>query len=137
MYRSREWILDRIRGDHRRSPHTPLQVLASRHRVSQRMVAEALALDLPYRARRPRHGLLAPVRPAIDRMLTEDLHRPPRERHTVRRILERLAAEHDFTAASYSTVRDYVRLRRAELTGTPEDAAFPVPGPGPASAAGP
>ncbi|MEW2555017.1 hypothetical protein AB0957_25210, partial [Streptomyces zhihengii] len=70
-------------------------------------------------------------------MLTEDLHRPPRERHTVRRILERLAVEHDFTAASYSTVRDYVRLRRAELTGTPDDAVFPVPEPGPFSAAGP
>lgn len=125
MYRSREWVLDRIRGDHRRSPQTPLHVLASRHRVSQRVVAEALALDLPERARRPRRGLLAPVRPAIDLMLAEDLRRPARDRHTVRRILERLAAEHGFTSASYSTVRDYVRLRRTELAAAAAEAPAP------------
>ncbi|MFH8369608.1 hypothetical protein [Streptomyces sp. NPDC018031] len=115
MYRSREWVLDRIRQDHRSNPHLAVQVLASRHRVSRSTVAEALSLTLPAPEPRRRQSVLTPVRAAIDRMLLEDLRGPAAQRHTVRRILERLATEHGFTLASYSTVRDHVRIRRAEL----------------------
>ncbi|MEU6096976.1 hypothetical protein [Streptomyces sp. NPDC047079] len=40
---------------------------------------------------------------------TSYLSAPRKQRHTVDRVLQRLAAEHDFEHASYSTVRDYVR----------------------------
>ncbi len=41
---------------------------------------------------------------------------PPRkQRHTATRVLARLAEEHGATELSYSTVRDYVRIRRVEI----------------------
>jgi hypothetical protein len=58
---------------------------------------------------------LEPVKVLIDAMLSEDLQAPRKQRHTVRRIFARLADEHGFSGASYSTVRDYVRVRRAEI----------------------
>ncbi|MFE0631872.1 hypothetical protein ACFW3D_33585 [Streptomyces sp. NPDC058864] len=115
MYRERDWILDRIREDHRLRPDTPLQQLAMRHRVSLAIVAEALSLPSPLRRRPPRTLLLEPVRDAIDRMLMQDLDAPPGARHTISRIIERLRTEEDFTGASYSTVRDHVRARRVAL----------------------
>ncbi|MEU1623409.1 hypothetical protein ABZ479_39720 [Streptomyces sp. NPDC005722] len=115
MYRERDWILDRIRKDHRLRPDTPLQQLAMRHRVSLAIVAEALSLPSPVRRHLPRTLLLEPVSDAIDRMLRQDLDAPPGARHTISRIIERLRTEEDFTGASYSTVRDHVRARRIAL----------------------
>jgi hypothetical protein len=40
---------------------------------------------------------------------------PRKQRHTARRILARLIEEHGAEELSYSTVRDYVRVRRAEI----------------------
>lgn len=48
-------------------------------------------------------------------MLRADLDAPRKQRHTATRILARLVAEHDAAELSYSTVRDYVRVRRAEI----------------------
>ena len=60
----------------------------------------------------------APVREAvtgwIDEMLREDLAAPGKQRHTARRIFERLVDEHD-AQVSYSTVAKYVHRRRAEI----------------------
>lgn len=58
---------------------------------------------------------LEPFKAAIDAMLTADLDAPRKQRHTARRVLARLAEEHAATELSYSTVRDYVRARRAEI----------------------
>jgi hypothetical protein len=58
---------------------------------------------------------LAPFKAAIDEMLIADLSAPRKQRHTVRRVLARLVAEHDAGDLSYSTVRDYVAVRRAQL----------------------
>lgn len=120
VYRERDWVLDRIREDHRLRPDTPPQQLAMRHRVSLAIVAEALSLPSPARRRPPRTLLLEPVKDAIDRMLLQDLGTPPGSRHTISRIIERLRTEEDFTAASYSTVRDHVRARRIALAQEPE-----------------
>ncbi|GAA3379758.1 IS21 family transposase [Streptomyces sannanensis] len=51
----------------------------------------------------------------IDAMLREDLAAPRKQKHTISRVMERLAAEHDFELASYTTVRDYMARRRPEL----------------------
>ncbi|GAA2692034.1 IS21 family transposase [Streptomyces lunalinharesii] len=59
--------------------------------------------------------MLEPVKDVIDAMLREDLRAPRKQKHTIDRILERLAGERDFEQTSYSTVRDYVRKRRPEV----------------------
>jgi len=58
---------------------------------------------------------LEPLKEHIERMLVEDLDAPRKQRHTARRILARLIDEHGAAELSYSTVRDYVRVRRAEV----------------------
>jgi transposase len=60
--------------------------------------------------------VLDPVKPIIDQWLVEDQDRPPKQRHTARRIYERLTTEYGFVGAE-STVRSYVSQRR-KLLGT-------------------
>jgi transposase len=60
---------------------------------------------------------LDPLLGVIDAMLTEDKTRPAKQRHTVKRIFERLKEEHGFTGG-YSIVKNYVRgeqLRSREM----------------------
>jgi hypothetical protein len=57
---------------------------------------------------RPKLGLLVPV---IDAILESDKTAPPKQRHTAKRIFERLRLEHRF-AGGYTVVKDYVRLAR-------------------------
>ena len=58
--------------------------------------------------------VLGPVKAIIDQWLAEDEMQPVKQRHTARRIYERLAAEYDFQGAE-STVRRYVGQRRRAL----------------------
>lgn len=58
---------------------------------------------------------MEPFKAAIDAMLTGDTTAPRKQRHTARRILARLIEEHGAQELSYSTVRDYVRGRRAQI----------------------
>jgi transposase len=91
--------------------------LARRHEVHRRTVRAALAsAEPPPRKVQVRVApRLAPFREAIDEMLRVDLDAPRKQRHTATRILARLAEEHGATELSYSTVRDYVRVRRVEI----------------------
>ena len=64
----------------------------------------------------------------IDQILRDDQHRPKKQRHTAKRIWERLRAEHAFTGG-YTIVKDYVREKRlgghemfVPLTHPPGDA---------------
>ncbi len=59
----------------------------------------------------PRRPKLDPYRGVIDRILEEDRRLPKKQRHTAKRIYERLRAEHGFTG-KYTIVKDYVRERR-------------------------
>lgn len=88
--------------------------MAERYKVSRNTVAKALACPVPSGRKKPppRQSVLEPVKGFIDAMLREDLQVWRKQKHTVDRVLERLAGEHDFEQASYSTVRDYVRKRR-------------------------
>src|ERR1700732_1243728 len=58
---------------------------------------------------RPKLGLLVPV---IDAILESDKTAPPKQRHTAKRIFERLRLEHRF-AGGYTVVKDYVRIARS------------------------
>jgi transposase len=65
-------------------------------------------------ARRPKLG---PCLGVIDAILEDDKQRPVKQRHTAKRIFERLKEEHRFTGG-YTIVKDYVRsamLRGREM----------------------
>ena len=65
-----------------------------------------------YRMRRPRRRpKLEGFAEVIDRILRDDLDLPRKQRHTAKRIHERLRDEHDFDGG-YTAVKDYVRERR-------------------------
>jgi transposase len=60
---------------------------------------------------------LGPWLGVIDAILNDDKQRPPKQRHTSKRIFERLKEEHGFTGG-YTIVKDYVRtatLRGREM----------------------
>ena len=59
-------------------------------------------------ARRPKLG---PWQGVIDAILEDDKRRPPKQRHTAKRIFERLRAEHGYTGG-YTIVKDYVRDKK-------------------------
>ena len=104
-----------IRFDWQRN-RMSVRSLARKYDVHRRTVRQAIASPLPPDRKTPVRA--APVREAvagwIDEMLREDLAAPGKQRHTARRIFERLADEHD-VRVSYSTVTKYVRRRRAEI----------------------
>src|SRR3954463_16072903 len=87
---------------------------ARRFGIHRNTVRKMLAFSVPpgYRRTkaRPRPRLDA-VAAIIDRILEADLAAPAKQRHTAKRIHERLRAEHGF-AGSYTSVKDYVRERR-------------------------
>lgn len=113
---SRVGLFDAIRRDARQEGLS-VRALARRYGVHRRTVRQALASPVPP-ARKPRSSSapkLDPVKPVIDAMLREDLTAPRKQRHTARRVLARLVDEHGVSDITYSTVRDYVRVRRVEI----------------------
>lgn len=116
MARSRVELFEAIRRDYRRG--VSLRGLSERYGVHRRVVRQAVDSAEPPPARKapvraaPR---LEPFKAAIDAMLMADLTAPRKQRHTVRRVLTRLVAENAAGDLSYSTVRDYVAVRRREL----------------------
>ena len=109
-------MFEEIRRDRRLDPDVSIRELASRHGVHRRTVRQALesAEPPPRKVAVRRAPVLGPVRPFIDAMLREDLDAPRKQRHTARRIRERLIEEHQLVVA-YPTVRDYVRDARLRV----------------------
>jgi transposase len=109
-------LFARIRRD-ARIEDLSIRELARRHGVHRRTVRQALESAEPPE-RKPRQGVshrLEPFKAAIDAMLIEDTTAPRKQRHTARRVLARLIEGHGGEELSYSTVRDYVRVRRAQI----------------------
>lgn len=88
---------------------------ARRFGIDAKTVAKMLRHSVPpgYRRRKP------PPRPkldaftaTIDAIVETDHAAPPKQRHTAKRIFDRLCAEHGFTGG-YTIVKDYVREHRA------------------------
>jgi transposase len=122
---SRVELFEQIRRDREREGLS-IRALAERHGVHRRTVRQALAAALPPPRRRPEGRLapkLGPYRPLIDEWLAADREAPRKQRHTSKRIWQRLRAEYAAEVAE-TTVRDYVRRRRREL-GEPADAFVP------------
>ena len=79
-------------------------------------VRKMLAYSVPPGYRRqtpPRRPKLKPYTGVIDRILEDDLRRPRKQRHTAKRIFERLGDEYGFDGR-YTTVKDYVRENRRQ-----------------------
>ena len=82
--------------------------------VDRKTVDKMLAHSVPpgyRRCRPPGRPKLDPFTGIIDRILEEDRQVHRKQRHTVKRIHERLRDEHGFTGG-YTIVKDYVRGRR-------------------------
>ena len=88
--------------------------------ISRESVRKMLRFSVPpgYQRQQPiKRPKLDPLLGVIDAMLAEDKTRPVKQRHTVKRIFERLKEEHGFTGG-YSIVKNYVRgeqLRSREM----------------------
>ena len=104
-----------IRFDSQRNQMS-IRALADKYGVHRRTVREAIDSPIPPpRRTSPRPvPVLDAVRELIDAMLVADRAAPRKQRHTAKRIHERLRAEHD-AAVSYSYVAKYVHHHRAEL----------------------
>jgi len=88
--------------------------------ISRESVRKMLRFSIPpgYQRQQPiKRPKLDPLLGVIDAMLAEDKTRPAKQRHTIKRIFDRLKEEHGFTGG-YSIVRSYVRgeqLRSREM----------------------
>src|SRR5262249_12283277 len=104
-----------IRFDWQRN-RMSIRSLARKYDVHRRTVRQASTPPLAPHPKTPVRA--APVRETvtgwIDEMLREDLAAPGKQRHTAKRIFERLVDEHD-ARVSYSTVSKYVHRRRPEI----------------------
>ena len=79
-------------------------------------VRKMLSYSVPPGYRRqspPKRPKLSPFTGVIDRILEDDLRRPRKQRHTAKRIFERLRDEYGFDGG-YTTVKDYVRENRRQ-----------------------
>jgi transposase len=116
MARSRVELFEQIRRDWR-AGEVSIRELAVRHHVHRRTVRQALASAVPPPRKayppRPRPAL-DPYMQVIDEWLLADRDVPRKQRHTARRVWQRLVAEHGATVAEV-TVSRYVARRRAEL----------------------
>jgi transposase len=109
-------LFEQIRRDKDREGLSD-RALAAKYRVHRRTVRQALESPIPPARKRP-EGRAAPklgeYRELIDGWLVADLQAPRKQRHTAKRIWQRLVDEHGVDVAE-TTVRDHVRKRRREL----------------------
>jgi transposase len=114
--RSRVELFEGIRRD-RRVEGLSIRELAERHRVHRRTVRQALASAMPPPRKEypPRpHPAIDSYAELIDAWLLADREVPKKQRHTARRVWQRLVAEHGATCSEV-TVSRYVARRRREL----------------------
>lgn len=93
------------------------RAIATKYRVSRHTVSDALASAWP-RERKPlppRPSVLDPFKADIDDILRVDLDAPRKQRHTAKRIYDRLIDEHSMHNVSYQVVRGYVAERKPKI----------------------
>ncbi|HUB73601.1 MAG TPA: IS21 family transposase [Solirubrobacteraceae bacterium] len=120
-------LFEQIRRDHDREGLS-IHALARRHGVHRRTVRLALASPLPPPRKRPERRpapRLGAYRALIDSWLVADRDAPRKQRHTAKRVWQRLRAEHG-VEVSERQVRRYVRARRRELGETVDEVFVPL-----------
>jgi transposase len=83
--------------------------------LNRETVAKMCRFSMPpgyTRTKPPAKPKLGPLLSVIDAILEADRSTPVKQRHTAKRIFERLRDEHGF-AGGYTVVKDYVRISRA------------------------
>ena len=119
-------LYEQIRKVHQREG-VSVRELSRRFRVHRRDVRQALAAAIPP-PRRPgperRAPALGPYTGLIDAWLAADADAPRKQRHTARRIWERLVEEHGADLAE-STVRRYVGAAKAARAAPLVEVAVP------------
>jgi transposase len=113
---SRMETFEQIRRDRDREGLS-IRALAARHGVHRRVVRQALASPVPPAKRSPVSRpapKLGAYRALIDEWIEADRDAPRKQRHTARRIWQRLVAEHGAQVCERQVAR-YVRERRREL----------------------
>ena len=122
---SRMELFELIRRDRDREGLS-IRALAERHGVHRRAVRQALASPLPPERKRP-EGRPAPklgaYRELIDGWIEADRGAPRKQRHTARRVWQRLVEQHGARVSERQVAR-YVLARRREL-GEPPMAMMP------------
>ena len=116
---SRVEQFEQIRRDRDREGLS-IHALAKRHGVHRRAVRQALESPVPPAKRSPVSRpapKLGAYRALIDAWLEADRDAPRKQRHTAKRIYQRLVDEHAADVGQ-TTVRDYVRARK-RLMGWP------------------
>jgi transposase len=109
-------LFEQIRRARRLEPEVSVRELARRFSTHRRTVREALssAMPRPRQAVRRPAPVLDPFKPIIDGWLEADREAPRKQRHTARRVWQRLVDEHDAIVGE-STVRRYVaEVRRRQ-----------------------
>lgn len=93
------------------------RALERKYHVGRRTVVKALASAWPTPRKKPppRPSKLDPFAPVIDDILRADLDAPGKQRHTVKRIFDRLIEEHSMVDVSYQVVRAYVAVRKPQI----------------------
>ncbi len=124
---SRVELFEQIRRDRDREGLS-IRELACRHGVHRRTVREALESAVPPARKRP-EGRPAPAlgayRELIDSWLEADRTAPRKQRHTAKRVWERLRDEHG-AEVSERQVRRYVRERRRALGIAVDEVRVPL-----------
>ena len=114
---SRVELYERIRKDNRDG--LSIRALAVKHHVHRRTVREALGSSTPRARKTPEREApaLGPWMMIIRAWLVADREVPRKQRHTARRVWQRLVVEYGATV-SESTVRAYVAQVNFELDNT-------------------
>lgn len=108
---------ERIRRD-ARDEGLSIRALAEKHRVHRRTVRAALADAVPPQRKPPERvaPVLGPHEATVRGWLVADLEAPRKQRHTARRVWQRLIEEEGAVVAE-SSVRNLVARLRVEIAG--------------------
>jgi transposase len=105
---------EQIRRDHAREGLS-IRALSKRHGVHRRAVRQALESAVPPTKRRPESRpapKLGPFRALIEEWLAADVHAPRKQRHTARRVWQRLREEHGADVSERQVDRYVATVRR-------------------------
>lgn len=115
-WRTKVELFEQIRREYEFGIGT-IQGVSKKFGVHRRMVREALSNALPAQRKKPerKRPKLAAAIGFMDTVLEADRKAPRKQRHTARRIHQRIRAELPGCEVAESTVRKYVRQRKREL----------------------
>jgi len=100
----------RVRIDYERNGLSQRE-LSRKYGLHRDTIRKMLEFSIPpgYQRKNPPHKpKLAPFIGVIDAILESDKDKPRKQRHTAKRIFERIQEEHGYSGG-YTTVKDYVR----------------------------